>query len=183
LGFNVLVGSNTKGGGKWNAEDADILNRLIKSGNYTSQEIHDILFTQGMERFKGNGAKNIELLLKKHENMWSKDSDILWNIRSGMDEKDKNLVSFTRYFAKLSLASNFYYFVILLICGLNSFYIIKSRKKVNSGLIFLFIIISGITAVHMIMEATGRYHYPAVILFSLISAHGIVENFQKYSDK
>ena len=47
----------------------------------------------------------------------------------------------------------------------------KLKNTSEYFIIFLFIIISGIIAIHMIVEVAGRYHYPAVSLFALVAGY------------
>jgi len=65
--------------------------------------------------------------------------------------------------------------MILIFCVISGYIMIKKLMVNNEyQAIFLLIFISGMIAVHMIVEVAGRYHYPAVPIFALVSSYGLV---------
>ena len=174
IGFNTFVGSNIKYGGAWNAEDSKALTVLMEKYGNKPQDIHDELLKMAIERFKAQSLQNINLLKNKHKTMWVTDNDILLYIRAGLDAENPSRIDFIRNYRRFNIICNAYYYVILIFCGIGSFIVLKSiilKKKREYPVIFLFIIIAGMIAVHMIVEVAGRYHYPAISLFALISSY------------
>lgn len=180
IGFNTFVGSNINSRGAWNAEDSKVLIELMEKYGKKPQDIHDELFRMAMDRFKRQSLQNINLLKDKHRVMWTTDNDILVYIRAGLDDKNPSRIDFLWNYRRFNIICNLYYYAMLIFCAIGSFTVLKSvvsKKLMNTRdireyfIVFLFIIVSGIIAIHMIVEVAGRYHYPAVSLFALISGY------------
>jgi len=171
IGFNIYVGSNYESNGSWNAEDANTLTEIQKTPGITAQEIHNELLKRSWERISNRSIiKNLILVCKKHSMIWPVDHDSLVYIRQGLIQEDMkfDFYKFERLLVKLS---NFYYHTILLLCAFGG--IILILKKNQEIPIFLVIIILGIISLHIIVEVAGRYHFPAISIFSILASYGI----------
>lgn len=177
IGFSTFVGSNIKYGGAWNIEDAKVLMELMEKYGNKPQDIHDELLERAIDRYKSQSLQNLSLLLKKHRTMWTTDNDILVYIKAGLDTEKPSRIDFLWNYKRLSIINNLYYYMVLVFCVISSYIMIK-KFMVNSEYecqaTFLLIFISGMIAVHMIVEVAGRYHYPAVPIFALVSSYSLV---------
>ncbi|TYQ18191.1 UNVERIFIED_CONTAM: 4-amino-4-deoxy-L-arabinose transferase and related glycosyltransferases of PMT family [Acetivibrio alkalicellulosi] len=173
-GFSFFVGSNINHGGIWNKEDSDVLVQLMKEKEPNYQEIHDELFKRGLTRYKSQSFKNVQLLKNKHYNMWCEDSDIIKYISSGLDKENASRIDIVRNSKRLILLCNYYYYVVLILFGISAFIVI--RKKQHYKIVFLYIIISGMIAFHMLVEVASRYHYPAISIFSLAASYSLINS-------
>jgi len=178
VGFNLYVGSNIEQGGVWNEDDSNILIELMTNTENTPQDIHNILIEKAIDRFKSQSVQNIFLLCEKHKTMWVQDDDILWYTWIALNENKPSRLDFVHNYQKLRIINNLYYHVMLNLCAIGSiFYIIRYRSdknfkdKNNSHIIFLFVFISAMIAVHMIVEVAGRYHYPAISIFAILAGY------------
>lgn len=171
IGFNAYVGSNIKYSGRWNSEDSKVLNDLTMTMMYNPQQIHDKLLTMALERFSQQGMQNFSLFVEKHKIMWGTDDDILWYIKSALDKETPSRFDFNRYYNVLDAGCNFYYYVVLIFCSVGG--ITAFKRSDNSYILFLLLIVLGMFAVHTIMEVAGRYHYPAISIFSLTAGYGL----------
>jgi hypothetical protein len=179
IGYNTYVGANLNYKGVWNAEDASLLNKLLEDTSVKAQDIHDILFTAALERYKSQGSENIRLLLDKQKMLWLLDNDILWYIISAPDKSNPSYINLDKYFDNFSLAANFYYYVMLLLCLFNSVLLIKSCNE--KGILMPVIFILGMMGIHLVVEVSGRYHFPAIALFSLVAAYGLCPREKTYT--
>jgi len=175
IGFSAFVGSNINSGGAWNTEDSKVLLELMEKYGKQPQDIHDELLKRAVERYKSQSFQNLTLLLKKHKIMWTTENDILVYIKAGLDMEKPSRMDFLRNYNRLNLINNLYYYMILIFCVISGYIMIKKLMVNNEyQAIFLLIFISGMIAVHMIVEVAGRYHYPAVPIFALVSSYGLV---------
>lgn len=179
FGFNIYVGSNYQSKGAWNAEDSKILTELEKRSGITPQQIHNELLKLSVNRIKSRSLFNtLKFVGIKHGMMWTVDHDSLVYINAGLIKEDTRL-DLNKFESLLIKLSNFYYHAILLLCGFGAF-ILLIRKNQSLPLL-LVIIILGIISLHTIAEVAGRYHFPAICLFSLIASHGISTFYKKTS--
>jgi 4-amino-4-deoxy-L-arabinose transferase-like glycosyltransferase len=171
FGFNIYVGSNYASNGSWNAEDANTLTEIQKTPGITPQEIHNELLRLSWNRITSRSfSGNINFIYNKHSMIWPVDYESILYIKSGLIQEDIKF-DFYKFESLLVKMSNFYYHTILLLCVFGG--IILVLKK-NQGLpLFLVIIILGIIFLHMIVEVAGRYHFPAISIFSMLASYGI----------
>jgi hypothetical protein len=181
FGFNIYVGSNYETNGAWNAADAKALIEIEKKPGITPHGVHNELLKLSVERIRSRSIfKTLSFFYNKHGMIWPVDHDSLVYIKSGLIQEHTKLdfYKFERFLIKLS---NFYYHAILLLCGFGGFILLKRK---NQGLpLLLVIIILGIISLHMIMEVAGRYHFPAICLFSLLASYGISSFFKQGQPK
>ncbi|MDQ2084945.1 glycosyltransferase family 39 protein [Herbivorax sp. ANBcel31] len=174
MGFSIFVGSNIEYNGVWNYEDSNVFNKLMKDKEKSPQEVQDELLRKGIARFKYQSFQNVNLLIRKHKVMWSSDDDVLKYINSGLDKEKISSIDFIKNYNRLNFLCNIYYYIMLVLVGISAFIVIK--KKNNYEIIFLYIIISGIIALHMITEVAGRYHFPAISIFAIIASYSLINS-------
>lgn len=179
FGFNIYVGSNYKSKGAWNLDDSNTLSELEKRSGITPQQIHNELLKLSVDRIKSRSLfSTLKFVGIKHGMMWTVDHDSIVYIKAGLIKKDTRL-DFYKFESLLIKLSNFYYHAILLLCWFGAFILLKNK---NQGLpLLLVLIILGIISLHVIAEVAGRYHFPAICLFSLIASQGISTFFNKNS--
>lgn len=181
FGFNIYVGSNYQSKGAWNAEDSKTLTEIEKRPGITPQEVHNELLKLSVDRIKSRSLFNtLKFVGIKHGMMWTVDHDSMVYIKAGLIQQDTKF-DFYKFESLLIKLSNFYYHAILLLCGFSGFILLKRK---NQGLpLLLVIIILGIIFLHMIVEVAGRYHFPAICLFSLLASCGISSFFKQDQPK
>lgn len=173
IGFNLLTGSNKKHDGQWNTEDSQLLSDLMNTGSFNAQEVHNQLMKIGILRYEEQGLRNFDLFLKKFIIMWASDDDILTYTNVGLDTNASSTAIFDYIFRYLRILSNSYYFVMLLLCCIFTFWFIKNKFD---PLMMIFLLpILGIVAVHLLMEVHGRYHFPVISLFALLAGTGVCQ--------
>lgn len=172
-GFNMYVGANYKSEGTWNIEDANTLMELIKKPGSTPQETHNELIGMAIERVKQYSIKtDINLIYNKFKTMWAVDHDSLVYIKAGLDKSKPSRISYEKYERLLVKISNYYYYAMLILCAIGVVCLLK-RKEINKSLLLILLAL-GIASAHIILEVAGRYHYPAMSIFSLIASFGLV---------
>lgn len=171
FGFNIYVGSNYESNGTWNAADANTLSEIQKTPGITAQEIHNELLKRSWERISNRSLlENFIFVCKKHGMIWPVDYDSLVYIKQGLIQENTKF-DFYKFERLLVKVSNFYYHTILLLCAFGG---ITLTLRKNQGFpLFLVIIILGIIFLHMIVEVAGRYHFPAISIFSILAGYGI----------
>ena len=176
IGFTTLAGSNLNASGGWNKEDSEFFGELSNKHGLTAQQVHDIALHKAIERFRAQKFQNLVLIFYKHSGMWLLDNDPLWFINSGLDKSNQPKFDLSESFCTLDILSNFYYYVMLMLCGFCGVLIVRKYKTTNleeNSIVFIFIIVLGIVGAHLIFERSTRYHYPAVALFALIASYGL----------
>lgn len=170
FGFNIFVGLNHSSKGAWNENDANILNKLTENTDFNAQEVHNKLIELSIYRFKNMTIGTcFDLALKKFKILWKTDDDSIYYIKAGYTKASK--IDINKYQELFLLISNIYYYIMLLLCLLGIS--IRTNKSDLNIIILLFLIISGIVCLHTVVEASGRYHFPAICLFSIIAGNGI----------
>jgi len=172
VGFNTYIGMNIESNGTWNLADSNELQDMINEG-LDAQHIHDLFFDKAINRFKINGINNLRLFIQKFRVMWGSDNDSLIYIKYGISKEIPSIFNFFKYYNILNNGVNFYYYTMIFLCGMAVLKMLLYKE--NNRLIFIYIIILGITTVHIIVEVASRYHFPAVSLFSLIAGYGSVK--------
>lgn len=173
VGFNVYVGFNSNSSGSWNLEDSKTLTKVSTDPSIKPQQVHDELLQLAIKRIKGYSLKEmVELVVKKHGIMWVTDHDSIMYINAGFN-KDLSNLDFYKYENLLTKLSNFYYYVVLFLCGIGVIPIINKKEQDKDIIIYFVLFVLGIIAVHMIVEVAGRYHFPVVSFFSLIAGYSI----------
>lgn len=171
FGYNIYVGSNYESSGSWNATDANTLTEIQKTPGITAQEIHNELLKRSWERITGRSlSENLKFIYNKHGMIWPVDFDSLVYIRAGLIQEEAKF-DFYKFESLLVKISNFYYHTILLICAFGG--IILALRRHQGIPLFLAIILLGIIYLHMIVEVAGRYHFPAISIFSILASFGI----------
>jgi hypothetical protein len=99
--------------------------------------------------------------------MWAADDDVFSYIQAGLDQSQQT--HFTQVLPYLRLMCNFYCF---------SLYYVKCHFSIKCNIPV--IIILGTVVVHLLVEVHGRYHYPLISLFALLSGIGLckIESIQ-----
>ncbi len=164
-GFNLFVGMNASSNGKWSADDSALLQPMIDKG-MSSSEIQDTFKDMGIERIKYMDLlTHIQHQINKNRVMWGSDSDSLGYTKLALSGKSR--INLAKHFDWLSLISNSYYFVFLLLSLMS---LILLREKLSSDSFVIMLYILGTVAVHMIVEVHGRYHYPVIPLFCVLAS-------------
>lgn len=164
-GFNLYVGMNTTSKGKWSADDSALLQQLIDEG-LSSPEIQDAFTTRGIERIKEMDLwAHIKHQVNKNRVMWGDDSAGIGYNQLGLSPKSH--IQLGKHSSWLSLGSDAYYFVFLLL-SLMSVILLKEKLSTKSFTLFLYIL--GTVAVHMLVEVHGRYHYPVIPMLCVLAS-------------
>lgn len=171
FGFNIYVGSNYSSNGAWNLEDSNTLTEIQKTPDITPQEIHNELLELSWERVTNRSLlENIKFIYNKHSMIWPVDYESLVYIKAGLIQQYTKF-DFYKFESLLIKWSNFYYHTILLLCAFGG--IIMLFRKIQGLPLFLVIILLGIIFLHIIVEVAGRYHFPAISIFSLLAGYGL----------
>jgi 4-amino-4-deoxy-L-arabinose transferase-like glycosyltransferase len=173
IGFNLYVGVNYNSKGQWNIHDSEKFGELIKNENYSAQDVHDIFFDKAVLRIKENGINNFKLLIDKATNMWSEDTDAIKYIKGAINPQNKSILNFPKYYSLFSKVSILYYYIIIMLSITGCIKLFKT--DISNTVYFLLIILWGIIGVHLIVEVAGRYHYFAIIIFSMIAPLSLIK--------
>lgn len=168
MGYNLLVGSNISSNGTWNPEDSKL---LFSYTNLPAQQIHNILFAKGLERFKNHGISNIQLFINKFIIVWtSTDSESIYNMRAGYNPSSAFDVK--KHSSTLFLICNIFYLSLLFF---SIFFVFKTLKSRNSHplLIVISIFVIGVVIIHLLFEASGRYNFIVAVLLTVTASNGI----------
>lgn len=177
VGFNLYVGFNYNSRGTWNIEDSNTLTEISKESGIKPQQIHDKLFAMALERVKSYSFEGItDLLMDKHKNMWVTDHDSLVYISAGID-KDLSNFDYYKYERLITKVSNFYYYLVLILCAIGIARLIRKNEH-DDAIIYFVLFILGMISVHMLVEVAGRYHFPAISLFSLVAGYSMTKGYK-----
>lgn len=169
LGFNLYVGLNTDARGAWNEADAKVFDGLVRNDALSAQGIQDTFRALAMDRLKAMKKPIPLFILDKMATMWGNDSIAVSYIKNGY-QKEQSILDMDARQAQLYLICGFAYGVLLLI----SFYsLVVSWKDQNRPVLLFILFILGIAALHLMVEASGRYHYPAIPFLALLAASGL----------
>lgn len=168
-GFYIFIGTNLEGKGKYNSEDAAVLQTMIGKG-IPADKIQRQLSESGLKRFlKTDIRSQIKHQIFKNKCMWRIDSDSINFTRGTISPTSR--IDIEKHSMWLSDAANFYYSVFFLI-ALSSLFIFK--EKIPSFCFVFYLYILGTVAAHMLAEVQSRYHYPAIPLFCILAASVLV---------
>ncbi len=171
FGFSLYAGTNINSKGTWCKNDSMDLEYLIREKSYSAQDIQDIFTERAIARVKKNGINNIKLLYHKHSYMWIQDTDAVFYINRDLNPQKESLLYFPKYHNFLIKICNIYYYVILLLSLAGCIFIFKNR--INTSILLPVLLLWGIIATHIFVEAAGRYHYPSIPIFSLLASYGL----------
>lgn len=164
-GWTIYVGSNYESYGEWFLEPE--FTQQINSKEFTPNNLHTYFLDKGIENYKKNGLKNINLIYQKGRifsgvtNRYTYDQFISYN--------SKNIVSII-----LKVYTNFYWFLILIIMCLFS----KNITKYNDKKILIFmILILGLFSSNLLVEVSPRYFTPIFVPLTLIVGYYITQIF------
>jgi len=176
-GFYILIGSNLEGKGKYNNEDAAVLQTMINKG-IPSDIIQRQLSELGIKRFlKTDIRSQIKHQIFKNKCMWRIDSDGISFIRATFSPTSR--IDIEKHSKWLSEAANFYYAVFFLI-ALSSLFVLKEKIPFFGFVFYLYIL--GTVAAHILVEVQSRYHYPVIPFLCILAASVLVRKptFEKY---
>ena len=179
FGYSFFVGANTKYYGAWNAPDADFADKLLNDPEISPDEFHKILLSEGAKRYINNGfSENLKFLPLKFGFLWG--TDILVDFYLQIDpDFDYSLQTY-----KLGSLGNAFHLFLMLFTFFAAYGIFISKKRKN-GVIFIFILVLGITCQHVLAEVMERYVYSAkVSLFPIVSMgfYMLFSNFYESED-
>jgi len=168
-GFYIFIGTNLEGKGKYNSEDAAVLQTMISKG-IPADKIQRQLSESGLKRFlKTDIRSQIKHQMFKNKCMWRIDSDSINFTRGTISPTSR--INIEKHSIWLSDAANFYYSVFFFI-ALSSLFIFK--EKIPSFCFVFYLYILGTVAAHMLVEVQSRYHYPVIPLFCILAASVLV---------
>ncbi|HOM01528.1 MAG TPA: hypothetical protein PLH43_01700 [Acetivibrio sp.] len=167
IGFNTYVGTNISSSGTWNQNDANDLLDLMKQEPFDAQEVHERLLDMTIQRVKSQGIGNLKLVIKKNMIMWERDDEVVTYMIAGSNEEASSLLDIKGREGLLRYICNFYYYMIVILAfkGLLG----QFKREDDNILLVLLLLFIGIGAIHTIVEVHGRYHYSAMVVFSILA--------------
>jgi hypothetical protein len=164
-GFYLLVGTNLKGKGKYNNEDAAILQAML-NGGMPADKIQRQLSESGIKRIlETDIILQIRHQMNKNKCMWRIDSDSISFTKATISPTSH--INIEKHSIWLSEVANFYYSVFFLL-ALSSIFFLKNEIPPFYFVFYLFIL--GTVAAHMLAEVQSRYHYPVVPVLCILAA-------------
>lgn len=160
VGFNLYVGMNAESKGKWCPEDSEVFSQMAGDLSNSPQQIHDEFFKMGLSRFNDTRSRLLTFMFDKFGVMWSEDEESLRYIKSALDHKN-SFLALNRSYGPLASAAETIYFAWILL-ALFSIGMCWVRRDFPPLAIVPSLIVLGICAVHLILEAASRYHAPAL---------------------
>ena len=158
-GYSIYVGFNEDASGSWNAEDAGALEAAVADQNGDAEQAQEQMLEVAKSRiFEGN-INFPKLFLEKIGVLWAHDSMAYYYSDIGGHE-----VLFVSV-----LDAYFYFTIIFSIVGL----IAAIRRGDTSLILILVLYVLGLTAAHMLVEVSARYHYSAIVPILILSASGL----------
>jgi len=170
-GFNLLTGSNIKYSGTWNGEDSGILESFTGGREFDAQEVQDAVMDIAIRRYIDQGAENLRLFYRKYIIMWASDDEVINYISAGLDQEAGESGFFNELGRYLKLACNLYYLFMMCLCLVFAIHLARRGTHASAYALLLFIL--GTASAHLLLEAAGRYHYPAISMFSLLAGAGL----------
>lgn len=164
-GFYILIGTNLGGKGKYNSEDAAVLQTMINKG-LPADKIQRQLSLSGIKRFlKTDIRSQIRHQIFKNKCMWRVDSDCISFTRATISQTSR--IDIEKHAKWLSEAVDFYYSVFFF-TALSSLFILREKSPSFCFVFYLYIL--GTVAAHMLAEVQSRYHYPVIPFFCILAA-------------
>jgi hypothetical protein len=175
IGFSTYVGTNINSGGAWNPGDAGVFLDLMKQEPFDAQKVHDRLIDMTIQRVKSQGTDNLKLIFDKNKTMWGRDDEVVTYMIYGSGEEASSLLNVKGREWPLRYICNFYYCMIVILAfkGLLGQY----RKEVSPIVMALLLLFLGIGALHTVVEVHGRYHYSAMVVFSILAGTNYLEKY------
>lgn len=181
IGFNLYVGSNIKYNGIWNVEDSKKIYEVFYENSSDAQKTHNQLTIMALNRFKNQEFNNIRLFLNKFKIMWLKDNDIIQYLKSGLVQTDSLNINSLKYFIVLQEICNLFYIIMIFLSTISAFLLIKG--KISNKYLLPVLLVLGVFAIHSLVEVHGRYHYPSVPIFALLSGCSICKITEQFINK
>lgn len=163
-GWTIYVGSNYDSYGQWFLEPE--FNEQINSIDFSPNKLHTYFLNRGVENYKKNGLKNINLIYQKGEVLSGFVNRYTYN--QFVSNSSINLISVI-----LKIYINFYWFFILNVMCLFSRNVIKYNDK--QMLIFI-ILILGLFSSNLLVEVSPRYFTPIFVPLTLIGGYYVKQN-------
>ena len=172
IGYNLCVGSNSQYNGLWNATDYDNAMNLAEKEEISPDEVHAHMQTVGLNRFYENGFMgNLKLVTMKFGILWGGEM-----LACDYMMKDATFQVLDKVIQTENLANAFH---LLLVLGMLFGAFQLFRQKRRDGVIYICILVMGITAQHLIAEVQERYAYPALLSLMPVAALGLSAIFEK----
>ena len=172
FGYSFYVGSNTSTHGAWNAPDAAFADTLLYDPEINADEFHKKLLSEGLNRYISNGFyENSKLFITKFGFLWG--TDILVDFYLSSDPN----FNYALEAYKLGSLGNAFHVFLLLFIFIGGLTVLKGKNRKN-GILFIFILVLGITAQHVLAEIMERYVYSATVAMFPVAALGITTIFK-----
>lgn len=183
LGWNFYVGMNEESNGRWNNLDNDRFWTLLSQKG--PEETQNELFKLAIERLRDiiEHGNIFSFIYAKTLGMWHADHDPLIYSRNSQ-VSDLNSINFFEKNEKvIKYISNWYYYMLILLSMLS---LLSSIKKQDFKIIIILsaLIILGIVALHIPLEAQMRYKNHALIWLCFIASNSKISiigvNFKEF---
>ncbi|MDR3359389.1 MAG: hypothetical protein LBO20_01770, partial [Bifidobacteriaceae bacterium] len=168
-GWSVFVGSNWDHDGGWNHEDSAILVKTWEEAA-DSQECHNILMREGLERYKSYGAGGTASLLVRKAYQFSSLQASTYNARSSITGYANSRLDQT--------------FDVYILCFITVLFLLSGRqlyrsarraltdRRVDPTVLFIAVLMLGFFFSHLLVESAPRYAqimYPALSVLAVLS--------------
>jgi len=164
-GYNLLVGTNYDGDGKFNQEDF----ALIAAYDYDFDRVHEEAFKLAVERITKDPMRFLDLVGTKIYYMWGTENyGYYWSITPASG--GPLLKTIKTYPRSFYAGSDFFYLFMLLLAMAGC---VLALIKKNTKAAPLFLLMGGLFVAYCFLEIQSRYHFPAVPVFILLAGFGV----------
>lgn len=166
-GWNLYVGMNMRAGGQYSHEDERQFSQAVRRG-LTAPELQEYFSDAGKKRLLElvRDGRLGELLRVKFSRVWSTDDNALYWMRQSQAKRLPSRLSVDLYKKEIALIINIGYYCVLL-AGMAGFAACV-RKRKYTPMLFC-ILLCGFVFLFLLLEANGRYHFPADALLCLMA--------------
>jgi len=158
-GYSVYVGFNERSSGSWNIEDSGTLDAAVSEQDGNAKLAQEQMMETAKSRIFEGSINFPKLFLDKLQVLWAYDSMAYY-----YSDIENHAVLFVSV-----LNAYFYFMVIFSIIAL----IAAIRRGDTSLTLILVLYVLGLTAAHMLVEVSARYHYSAIVPILILSASGL----------
>ncbi len=181
LAGNVLMGSNIEARGQWNQADSGrFYEALGGPGHRSGSRALRIAVGVAAQRALDRPWETLRMQLEKLSIVWSDDGyGAHW---STLELSDPAMNARMEWWRPRLLAISQYAYVALLALALAGAVIGLRRQMPPRDLVLPLLVVLAFVAVHVVLEAQSRYHYPWTFPLLLLAGWGVVSVPARWSD-
>lgn len=173
-GFNLMIGTNVRHKGVWNAEDAAFFDEVFEATG-SAQKAHRAGLNVALDRMRAAPEDTLDLLVYKFRDLWQTDDfGIDWNL-TWAEQQGRLTEELKASLEGLRPISRELYLLILAWALAAAMQQWRKKDRLDPVFAIGMLFFLGTAALHMVLETQVRYHYNMIPFLILLAVYALAD--------